>query len=51
MMRADTKDRPNNNSLTLALFWGGEGSRGLISPASPMEKRLDMLEKKYALIG
>ena len=29
----------------------GEGIWGGISPASPIEKQMDMLEKKYTLIG
>ena len=29
----------------------GEGIRGLISPASMIEERPDMLDKKYALTG
>jgi len=33
------------------LFPEGEGIRGLIFPASPVEERPDMLEKKYALTG
>ncbi len=38
-------------SLTLALSRGERGFRGVISPAGPMEKRTDRLEKKYARIG
>ena len=29
----------------------GEGIRGLISPASPIEERPDMLDEKYAFAG
>ncbi len=49
-IRADTKVRPYKNSLTLALS-RGEGIRGLITPANPIEQQPDMLKKKYALAG
>ena len=42
-IRADTKVRPCNDSLTLAL---SQRERGLITPANPVEEQPDMLEKK-----
>jgi len=51
MIRADTKVRPYKNSLTLASSQRERGLGGVISPASPMEERPDMLDKKYARTG
>ena len=51
MIRADTKVRAYQNSLTLALSQREREFGGGISPASPMEERPDMLEKKYAPTG
>ena len=45
-IRADTKVRPPHPGP----LPGGEGIRGLITPANLIEQRPDMLEKKYALV-
>ncbi len=50
-IRADTKVRPYNNSLTLALSRGERGSGDLFPWPIRLNSSQTCLKKKYALVG